>query len=97
MRYPILRNVKNCVILMCCSIKIGCQLVFQAKIFTIELGPQETKENIFAYGRVPMLFTFQHEVAHRMIAPPGDPQRSRLSVVCQNYAQAWLPDGYSPI
>ena len=22
-----------------------------------------------------------------MIAPPGDPERSRLSVVCQNYAQ----------
>ena len=22
-----------------------------------------------------------------MIAPPGDPERSRLSVMCQNYAQ----------
>ena len=27
------------------------------------------------------------QVASRMIAPPGDPERSRLSVVCQNYAQ----------
>ena len=26
------------------------------------LKHMETKENIFAYGRVPMLFTFQHEV-----------------------------------
>jgi len=51
------------------------------------LKHMETKENIFAYGRVPMLFTFQREVAHRMIAPPGDQERSRLSVVCQNYAQ----------
>jgi len=45
------------------------------------------QRNIFSYGRVPLLLTFQHEVAHRIIAPPTDPERSRLSVICQNYAR----------
>jgi dimethyladenosine transferase 1 len=45
------------------------------------------QRNIFSYGRVPLLLTFQHEVAHRIIAPPKDPERSRLSVICQNYAR----------
>jgi len=45
------------------------------------------QRNLFSYGRVPLLLTFQHEVAHRMIAPPWDTERSRLSVICQNYAR----------
>lgn len=45
------------------------------------------QRNIFSYGRVPLLLTFQHEVAHRIIAPPMDKERSRLSVICQNYAR----------
>jgi len=43
--------------------------------------------NLFSYGRVPSVLTFQHEVAQRIIAPPNDPQRSRLSIVCQNWAR----------
>lgn len=45
----------------------------------------QKKENIFSYGRVPCHLTFQHEVAHRMIAPPGDKERCRLSIFCQNF------------
>jgi len=45
------------------------------------------RKNIFKYGRVPLTLTFQFEVAHRMIAPPGDKERSRLSVFCQNWAR----------
>ena len=44
------------------------------------------KNNLFAFGRVPAILTFQHEVAHRMTADPIDPERCRLSVMCQNYA-----------
>lgn len=44
------------------------------------------RDNVFSYGRVPLTLTFQHEVAYRMIAPPGDKERSRLSVICQNWA-----------
>ncbi len=47
----------------------------------------QERRNLYAYGRVPLLLTFQHEVAHRMGAIPGDPERSRLSFFCQNYAQ----------
>jgi len=43
--------------------------------------------NLFSYGRVPLVLTFQHEVAQRIIAPPNDLQRSRLSIVCQNWAR----------
>ena len=50
------------------------------------LRAMSQKDNIFSYGRVPLLLTFQHEVAHRMIAKPCDPERSRLSIICQNYA-----------
>ncbi|XP_023326645.1 dimethyladenosine transferase 1, mitochondrial [Eurytemora carolleeae] len=51
------------------------------------LRAMSTQSSIFSYGRVPLVLTFQHEVAHRMIAAPGDPERSRLSVVCQNWAR----------
>lgn len=44
------------------------------------------RDNVFSYGRVPLTLTFQHEVAHRIIAPPSDKERSRLSVLCQNWA-----------
>ena len=51
------------------------------------LESMHSKTNIYSYGRVPAILTFQHEVALRMAAPPGDPERSRLSVVTQNYAE----------
>lgn len=50
------------------------------------LEAMHTRSNIYSFGRIPSVFTFQHEVALRMVAPPGDPERSRLSVVCQNWA-----------
>jgi len=52
------------------------------------LKAMSERSSLFAYGRVPMVLTFQHEVAHRIIAAPGDPERCRLSVVCQNWARA---------
>merc|ERR1719391_1948530 len=45
------------------------------------------RSNIFSYGRVPLVLTFQHEVAHRLIAAPGDAERSRLSVMAQNWCR----------
>jgi len=51
------------------------------------LKAMSERSNIFSYGRVPLVLTFQHEVAHRMIAGPGDRERSRLSVICQNWAR----------
>jgi len=50
------------------------------------LEAMSERSNIFSYGRVPLVLTFQHEVAVRMVAPPTNPARSRLSVICQNYA-----------
>lgn len=44
-----------------------------------------TKQNAWAYGRVRMTLTFQREVAERMIAKPGEAQRCRLSIMCQNW------------
>ncbi|XP_066142655.1 mitochondrial dimethyladenosine transferase 1 [Euwallacea fornicatus] len=41
------------------------------------------KSSAWSYGRTPMTLTFQKEVGERMIAPPGDKQRCRLSVMCQ--------------
>jgi len=55
------------------------------------------RTDLFSYGRVPLLLTFQHEVAHRIMAAPGDRARSRLSVVAQNWARVnyefMLPGG----
>jgi dimethyladenosine transferase 1 len=44
------------------------------------------QSNIYSFGRVTSVLTFQHEVALRMCTPAKHPQRSRLSVVCQNWA-----------
>lgn len=41
------------------------------------------KQNVFTLGRIPLVFTFQHEVGERLIAEPGDPQRCRISVTSQ--------------
>ena len=40
---------------------------------------------VWRYGRVPLTLTFQHEVAERMVAPIMDKQRSRMSIICQNW------------
>jgi len=50
------------------------------------LADMSTRGNIFSYGRVPLTLTFQKEVVDRMVAPPGASCRSRLSVMCQNWA-----------
>ncbi|KAH9363726.1 hypothetical protein HPB48_020460 [Haemaphysalis longicornis] len=42
----------------------------------------------FRRGRVPLALTFQLEVAQRINAPILDPQRCRLSVLCQAYCTA---------
>ena len=47
----------------------------------------DAKTNFYGYGRIPSLLTFQHEVALRMVAPPEDYQRCRLSVMAQNYME----------
>lgn len=51
------------------------------------LKAMSERSNIFSYGRVPLVLTFQHEVAHRLIAPPEDSERCRLSVICQNWCR----------
>ena len=51
------------------------------------LASMPSRTNLYSYGRVPAVLTFQHEVAVRMAAPHGDPERSRLSVITQNYAE----------
>lgn len=43
------------------------------------------KNSFWQYGRVPMLLTFQDEVARRICAQPTAYERTRLSVMCQNY------------
>jgi len=50
------------------------------------LADISTRGNVFSYGRVPLTLTFQKEVVDRMVAPPGASCRSRLSVMCQNWA-----------
>ena len=42
------------------------------------------RSNAWSYGRVPLTLTFQKEVAERIVAPIGDKQRCRLSVMCQH-------------
>jgi len=49
------------------------------------LAAMDGHKNYYSFGRVPAVLTFQHEVAHRMCAVPGDPQRCRLSAITQNY------------
>lgn len=46
------------------------------------------REGPFQRGRVPLALTFQLEVAQRINAPVLDPQRCRLSVLCQAYCTA---------
>ncbi|XP_076799656.1 dimethyladenosine transferase 1, mitochondrial-like isoform X2 [Clavelina lepadiformis] len=41
------------------------------------------QEGVFELGRIPFVLTFQAEVAERLVAPPGTPQRSRLSILSQ--------------
>ena len=56
-----------------------------------------TKFYIYSFGRVTAILCFQHEVALRMCAPPNTPERCRLSVICQNWADVhykhMLPGG----
>jgi len=47
----------------------------------------DDRSNYYSWGKVSAVLTFQQEVALRMCAPPGDPQRSRLSVITQNYLE----------
>jgi len=44
--------------------------------------------NLYSFGRMTSVLTFQHEVALRMVAPPNNPERCRLSVMVQNWANA---------
>jgi len=57
----------------------------------------EDRSNYYTFGKVSAILTFQQEVALRMCARPDDPQRSRLSVMTQNYLEvdhlAVLPGG----
>lgn len=43
------------------------------------------KRGFWQYGRVPMLLTFQEEVARRLCARPTEVERTRLSAMAQNY------------
>lgn len=45
------------------------------------------KQSVWQYGRVPMLLTFQEEVARRIVAEPTSSERTRLSAMSQNYCQ----------
>lgn len=45
------------------------------------------RQSFWVYGRVPMLLTFQKEVARRICAQPASIERSRLSVMSQNYCK----------
>ncbi|XP_055354617.1 dimethyladenosine transferase 1, mitochondrial-like [Paramacrobiotus metropolitanus] len=49
------------------------------------LSHMSSKTDVFRFGRVQLTLMFQHEVAQRIIAVPGDRQRCRLSIMCQNY------------
>ncbi|XP_045106098.1 dimethyladenosine transferase 1, mitochondrial-like [Portunus trituberculatus] len=43
------------------------------------------RRNAWVEGRTRLTLTYQLEVAQRMAAPPGHHQRSRLSLMCQNW------------
>ncbi|XP_025420529.1 mitochondrial dimethyladenosine transferase 1 [Sipha flava] len=45
------------------------------------------KKSAWRYGRVRMTLTFQKEVAERMVAPIMSQERSRLSIMCQNWCR----------
>lgn len=45
------------------------------------------RNSFWQYGRVPMLLTFQDEVARRICATPASSDRSRLSAMSQNYCK----------
>lgn len=45
------------------------------------------KKGFWEYGRVPMLLTFQEEVARRITADPCSSERTRLSAMVQNYCR----------
>lgn len=45
------------------------------------------RHSFWQYGRVPMLLTFQEEVARRICAEPNASERTRLSAMSQNYCQ----------
>lgn len=51
------------------------------------LSAMSSRQSLWMYGRVPLTLCFQQEVAQRMSAPPGASCRSRLSVMCQNWAK----------
>lgn len=51
------------------------------------LKTMSEQSNIYSFGRVPAVLSFQHEVAARMIAAPEQPNRCRLSVIVQNWAE----------
>ncbi|UYV75905.1 TFB1M [Cordylochernes scorpioides] len=44
----------------------------------------------FALGRVPLMLTFQKEVAERIVAPPLWDERSRLSIMSQIYCHSQI-------
>ncbi|XP_064405368.1 dimethyladenosine transferase 1, mitochondrial-like isoform X2 [Halichondria panicea] len=48
------------------------------------LSLMATRTGPFSLGRTQLTLTFQKEVAERIMAPPNDPQRSRLSVMTQH-------------
>jgi len=50
------------------------------------LKEMSERTNYYAFGRMPAVLTFQHEVALRLVAPPDHPERCRLSIMAQNYA-----------
>lgn len=45
------------------------------------------RKSFWVYGRVPMLLTFQKEVARRICAKPASAERTRLSAMSQNYCK----------
>lgn len=48
------------------------------------------QRNAWSYGRTPMTLTFQKEVGERIVAPPMDEQRCRLSVMSQIWTRPGL-------